>query len=333
MRICAFYFLCLVWMPVHLFAQSQVQPVDGYAAVVDDKIITVGDVVERIRPALQQLRRQSARDREFIEKQAELFNKGLETLIEQKLMVAQFEKLKAELPAAAVRERTDTILRERFDNDRDQLLQTLRMAGKTEKQWENEIREQLITQSMTQQFVTSKLHISPREIREAYETHKQDLRTDVELKLRSIAFRPAAADGEEARQRKIQEVMKKLAEGGEFADVAAAYSEGPKASRGGDEGWVNVSKLPEALQEALLEVEAGEVTSLIDTPTQSFIFKVEDRRGGGTPQLTDVQSDLERRIRNEKFGELYEFWIEGLRSDFQVQRFNPDISAVSGDIE
>lgn len=333
MRICAFYFLCLVWMPVHLFAQSQVQPVDGYAAVVDDKIITVGDVVERIRPALQQLRRQSARDREFIEKQAELFNKGLETLIEQKLMVAQFEKLKAELPAAAVRERTDTILRERFDNDRDQLLQTLRMAGKTEKQWENEIREQLITQSMTQQFVTSKLHISPREIREAYETHKQDLRTDVELKLRSIAFRPAAADGEEARQRKIQEVMKKLAEGGEFADVAAAYSEGPKASRGGDEGWVNVSKLPEALQEALLEVEAGVVTSLIDTPTQSFIFKVEDRRGGGTPQLTDVQSDLERRIRNEKFGELYEFWIEGLRSDFQVQRFNPDISAVSGDIE
>ncbi|MDA3874058.1 MAG: peptidyl-prolyl cis-trans isomerase [Kiritimatiellae bacterium] len=329
MRFSTYFMCCAACLSFPTFAQSQVQPVDGYAAVVNGKIITVGDVVERIRPALLQLRRQS-RDRDFDEKQAEIFNQGLEKLIEQKLMVSQFEKLGAELPVTAVRERTDTILRERFGNDRSQLQQTLRMAGKTVDQWENEIREQLISQSMTQQFVTSKLHISPREIREAYETHKQDLQTDVELKLRSIAFRPAASGDEEARQSKIQEAMKRLAEGDRFADVAVAYSEGPIAARGGDEGWVTLSGLQEPLSTKLGEVEVGDVTPLIDTPTQSFIFKVEDRRGGEIPPLADVQYLLERRIRNEKFEERYESWIDGMRNDFQIQRFNPDISAITG---
>lgn len=320
-------------MSVPVFAQSQVQPVDGYAAVVNGKIITVGDVVERIRPALQQLRRQSVRDREFIEKQAEIFNQGLEAMIEQKLMVSQFEKLGAELPASAVRERTETILRERFGNDRSQLQQTLRMAGKTENQWEEEIREQLITQSMTQQFVTSKLHVSPREIRDAYETYKEELQTDVELKLRSIAFRPAVSGGEAARREKIQEAMKKLAEGVEFAEVAVAYSEGPKAALGGDEGWVKIAGLPERLRSSLRDVGVGDVTPLIDTPTQSFIFKVEDRRGGEIPPLSDVQSVVERRVRSDKFQERFESWIDGLRSQFQVQHFNPDISALTGESE
>ncbi len=333
MRISAFLFLVVVSISAPIFARNQVQPVDGYAAVVNGKIITVGDVVERVRPNLQQLRRQSLQERAFIEKQAEIFDQGLEALIEQKLMVSKFEKLGAELPAGAVRERTGAILRERFDNDRSQLMNTLRMAGKTENQWENEIREQLITHSMTQQFVTSKLHISPREIREAYEIYKQEFQTDIELKLRSIAFRPAPGGGEEARQQKIQEAMKKLAEGDDFAEVAGAYSEGPRAASGGDEGWVRVSGLPEVLRTALLDVEAGEVTPLIVTSTLSYIFKVEDRRGGEIPPLAEVQSDVERLVRNDKFEERFESWIDGLRSQFQVQRFNPDISALTGESE
>jgi peptidyl-prolyl cis-trans isomerase SurA len=332
MRILFLFLSCTAWLPFQLSAQSQVQPVDGYAAVVHGKIITVGDVVERVRPALQRLRQQ-ARGREFVEKQAGIFNEGLETLIGQKLMVSKFEKLEAQLPVSAVRERTDTILRERFDNNRGQLLQTLRMAGKTEAQWEDEIREQLITQSMTQQFVISKLNISPRDIRQAYEEHKQELQTDVELKLRSISFRPAPAAGEADRQQMIQEAMKELADGTDFAEVATAYSQGPRAAQGGDEGWVTLSGLPEALQNALREVEAGEVTPLIDTPTQSFIFKVEDRRGGEIQSLVEAQQQLERKLRAEKYEESYESWMRGLRREFQVQRFNPDISAITGDPE
>lgn len=304
---------------------------DGFAAEVDGKIVTVGDVIERVRPALLQLRR-SAPGPDFASKQAEIFEEGLEKLIEQRLMIAYFESIEAQLPPTTLRERRDMILRERFGNSEEELRKVLRAVGKTEAEWEEELREQIIVQSMVQQFVRAKIHVSPREIREAYEAKKSELLNDVELKLRSIAFRPAVSGQEQERLRKIQEVMARLAEGADFAETAIEFSEGPKASQGGDEGWVNLSRLPADLREALAEAEPGTVTPLIDTPVQSYIFKIEDRRGGEIKSIAEAQSELKRELEVAKYDEIYSNWMEGLYKQFQVRRFHPDISAVTGDL-
>jgi len=313
-----------------LGAAPRGQPVDGFAAEVAGHVITVGDVIEAIGPALRQLPR-TYEGRELAEKQAELFNRGLERLIEQKLMVAHFEKMEAELPAGAVRERTETILRERFDNDRSKLLATLRRVGKSEQEWEDEIREQIIEQSMVQQFVQRQIHVSPREIREAYEARKDDLLREVELKLRAIAFRPAPEDEAASRAERIAEVQKRLKAGESFAELAREISDGPKADEGGAQGWIALSSLPDALRDPLSDARPGDITPLIDTPVQSYIFKIQDRRGGDVAPLAEVQPRLEADIRAEKHDRIYENWILGLRKEFPVQRFNPDISAVTGE--
>lgn len=312
-------------------AQSRAQPVDGFAAEVDGVIITVGDVIQRIRPALGQLSR-NFRGAELVEKQTKLFEEGLEKLIEQRLMIAHFNKLGGELPANMIRERKDSIMRERFENSREAFVAALREIGKTEQEWEDEMREQLITQSMVQQYVRAKIHVAPREIRDAYEAKKSGLKNDVELKLRSIAFRPVPESEKAAQLEKIQTVMRLLAEGADFAATAETYSEGPKAAQGGDEGWVNTASLPEALREGLQGVAPGGLTALIETPVQSYIFKVEDRRGGDTLTLAEAQAGLERELEAQKYEEIYNNFIQGLYNQFQVRRFNPDISAVTGDL-
>lgn len=326
-----FFSLLITFSGLHLSAQRRAQPVDGFAAEVDGRIITVGDVIERIRPALLQIVKRYSGP-ELVEKQTEVFEGGLEKLVEQSLMVAEFSKMGAELPSGTVRERKDSIRRERFDDNRDQLINALRQVGKTEQIWEDEIRDQLITQSMVQQFVRAQVHISPREIREAYEAKKSDLQHDIELRLRSIAFRPATEGEEQERLEKIQTVMKELSEGTGFAEVARSYSEGPKADQGGDEGWVNLSSLPEELQEALKDRQPGQLTPLIETPFQSFIFKTVDRRGGETKTLSQAQLAIERELESEKYQVIYEAWMKGLRAKFHVRYFKPDISAVTGDL-
>lgn len=331
MRIIPLFLCLLISATSVLRAQPRATPVDGFAAEVDGKIITVGDVVERVRPVLMQLVKQHSGS-ELLEKQTEIFDDGLDKLIEQALMVAQFNQLGAQLPASSVRERKETIQRERFGNSRDQLISALRQVGKTEQSWEEEIREQLITQSMVQQFVRAKIHVSPREIRQAYEEQKSELQNDIELKLRSIAFKPATAANEQERLEKIQTVMKQLSDGVAFENVARSFSEGPKADTGGDEGWVNLSALPTELKTALEDRQPGELTPLIETPFQSYIFKVENRRGGETLSLAEAQPAIERELEAQKYQETYEAWISGLYDQFQVRRFKPDISAVTGDL-
>lgn len=332
------FLLCILFVVSGTFelqaqsqAQSRAQPVDGFAAEVDGHIITVGDVVQRIRPALVQISREY-KGKELIDRQTQLFEDGLENLIEQRLMISHFEKLKAELPATVLRDRKDSIMRERFNNNRDEFIMALRQIGKTEQEWEAEMREQLIAQSVLQQFVRGKIHVSPREVREAYEAKKLGLLNDVELKLRSIAFRPVPETETQTQREKMQQVMKLLAAGADFSDIARTYSEGPKAAQGGDEGWVNLSSLPDELKTGLIDRKPGELTPLIETPVQSYIFKIEDKRGGGTVSLADAQAGLQREIENQKYEALYSEFMQGLNNQFQVRRFNPDISAVTGDL-
>lgn len=323
--------LLMLSLSLHTAAQNRAQPVDGFAAEVNGKIITVGDVLERIRPMLARLNQQY-QGAERVQKQTELFNDGLEKLIEQRLMIAQFEKQEGQIPQSAVRERREQIIRERFGDNEENLMGALRQVGKTMQEWEDELRDQMIAQSMVQQFVRAKIHVSPREIREVYEEKKVELQQDTELKLRSIGFRPPSAGEEQEWNEKVQTVMGRLAEAADFAEVAREFSEGPKAASGGDEGWVNLSRMPVEIREALIDAQPGETSALVKTLSMSYIFRVEDRRGGETQTLAEAQAALQREIEQEKYQQVYDDWMQGLYNQFQVRRFNPDISAVTGDL-
>lgn len=311
-------------------ATGRAQPIDGFAAEVDGRIITVGDVVERIRPALMALRDRTASEN-MLEEQTRLFQEGLEQEIRDQLLLAKFRKLEAELPPNVVNERADLVMRQRFNDDRSVFQQALAAAGKTEQEWREQLKEQLIIQSMEQQFVRSGLHIAPREIRAAYKERASDFIEPVELEIRAIAFRPVAEDKEEERAEKIERVLKRVEEGEDFDALAREVSEGPKAEQGGYQGWMKIDTLPSPLPEVLQDLQPGDRTGLVDTPFQSYIFKVLDRRGGTTMSLAEAQPQLESELREQKYEEAMEAWIEGLKNEFQIQRFNPDISAVTGD--
>ena len=307
------------------------QPIDGFAAEVDGTIITVGDVISDIRGELAGLSRRY-QGAALQEAQAELFGEALEKRIEDQLQIAKFNKLGAQLPPGIVRERAEMVKRDRFGGDRAAFQSALASAGTTEQEWEEELRKGLIVQSMVQQQVRGTIHLAPREVRAAYEARREDFQEPVEMELRAIAFRPASEEEAEALAKRIAEVQNRLAGGADFADVAKEFSEGPKAFQGGYQGWVKVDGLPEPMPEALRALEAGQVSELVETAVLSYFFKVMDRRGGELMSLTEAQPMLERELREKKFEAAYEVYINGLKEEFQIQRFNPDISAVTGEL-
>jgi hypothetical protein len=194
-------------IPLNAQSLQKGQTVDGYVAEVDGRIITLSDVIISTRQAMQELVQDHRGSRaELVRKQEALFKEGMEKLIDRKLMLAKFDKLEATLPPSAVRDQKERILRDRFQNNRAFLIQALRQTGMTELEWEQDMKENLIQQSMIQEFVQQRIQITPSEIRQAYEEKGQELQTDVEVHLRAIAFRPAKEGMEEERTLKIEAV-------------------------------------------------------------------------------------------------------------------------------
>lgn len=316
-----FMLLHLLFWTISFAGFAQSHAIDGYAAMVDGHIITAGDVLEATQSARQQLRRRY-QGRELAEAQARMFDEGLQRLIENRLILSAFTAVEGKLPEGAVRERADNILRERFDNDRGELLRTLRQVGKSEREWENELREQIIIQQMTGQFVTRRIHITPRMIRQRYEEKADEFISPVEMHLRAITLRPVAEADLPERIAFLESLREELLAGRDFAEAAKEISQGAHAERGGDQGWVNLTTLPEALKNALRPLDPGQISEPVITGTQHFLFKVIDRRGGEPKPISAVQPALERELRQREYDRLYEEWIADLKKKFPVIRFS-----------
>lgn len=307
-------------LPGLLFAQAI--PLDGFAAMVNGRVITAGDVIEHTQSARRDARRRLT-GRELALEQARIFELGLENLIEERLILEAFNAQSGTLPEGAVRERADAILRDRFNNNRSELLATLRAIGKSEQEWREELRQQIIVQQMTQQFVTRRIHITPRMLRDRFEADPNRFRAPLEVRLSAISLRPVPEAELPERQTFLETLRQQLLDGADFAATAREVSQGSNARQGGDMGWVNPLTLPPPLRDAIIELTPGEISPPVLTPTQHFLLKVQERRGGEVQSIASVQPQLESELRREEFDRLHNEWIASLKERFPVHRFNP----------
>ena len=70
---------------------------------------------------------------------------------------------------------------------------------------------------------------------------------------------------EEARAR-IDECLEKARQGEKFEDLAAEYSDGPSAPKGGDLGRFERNQMDPDFEEAAFACEVGEITDVVETP-------------------------------------------------------------------
>ncbi|HUT22242.1 MAG TPA: peptidylprolyl isomerase [Candidatus Bipolaricaulota bacterium] len=108
-----------------------------------------------------------------------------------------------------------------------------------------------------------------------------------------------------------QEVLKLVQKGKEsFEDLAKKYSQDSRfAPLGGEVGWVSADMLPKALQDAVMAMEVGDTSDLIETEQGFHIIKITDKRSEGGDEafvydifirISDFEAYLVDYISNSK---------------------------------
>ncbi len=120
---------------------------------------------------------------------------------------------------------------------------------------------------------------------------------------------------------RAREIIADLKKGEDFAALAKKRSTGPSASNGGDLGFFSADQMVPEFAEAAFALDKGQFT---ETPVQTqfgwHVIKVEDRRDTAPPTVEDVAEAMRADLARE-IGTAY---IQGLRKEADVQRFNPD---------
>lgn len=297
-------------------------PADGYAAIVNDRVITVGDVLEFIQADALQMRDEFSGE-ELAHRQMEAYEKARELLIENALIVEEFKALKGNLPDRIVDDRIKEFIFEQFQNDRARFLEALAADQITLEEWRTRVRERLIVSILRRQEVTERVEVSPGALQSAYTNQMDKWKVPATVKLRLIVLRLNDNDdlqNEEQRALAIRARGRILA-GEDFAELAREISQDSKADSGGDWGWRTLSDFSAELQKAIKPLKNGEISDVIETPGVIYLALVEDRKPAHTRTLDEVRPEIEQALRQAEGERLYNRWIDRLKKKFFVQVF------------
>jgi peptidyl-prolyl cis-trans isomerase SurA len=129
------------------------------------------------------------------------------------------------------------------------------------------------------------------------------------------AAEAAALSAAEAR---AKDLLKQIRDGGDFADVAKKYSDGPSASDGGALGSFKRGQLAKELEDKTFALKAGEVTDVIRTKQGYVILKVDDHQTAGIPPFKDALPKVQDALYFEKLQPALRVYLTKLREDAYI---------------
>ena len=100
------------------------------------------------------------------------------------------------------------------------------------------------------------------------------------------------------------DIVAELEEGADFEQLARERSTGPSSAAGGDLGYFDRSRMVPEFGNAAFELEAGEVSSPVQTQFGWHVIKVEDRRESPPPPLEAVADQLRQQLFSERVNEI-----------------------------
>ena len=257
-------------------AAADANVIDSIAVVVNDEVITRNEIAARVRAVEANMRAQKAP----IPDAANLQRQVVESMIVERAQ-SQLAKEMGVKVEDQMLDRAIGRIAEQQKMSVQELRNQLEKSGVTFASFREEIRNEIMMQRLREHEVDNKIQISDAEVDTFLAAEKAAASEQVELNISQIMVRiPENASPEQiaARKARADEVMRQLRTGGDFAKIAATYSDAPDALKGGEVGWRPSNTLPPIFAEALGKLKPGQVTQIIKSATGFHILKLTDRR-------------------------------------------------------
>ncbi|MEZ5276443.1 MAG: peptidylprolyl isomerase [Opitutaceae bacterium] len=322
----AFLVFCL--LPTLAPAQTTGDPVgarfaNGIAAIVEDRIITVGDIRREIEPLLPQIRSQSRTEAEFRKNLEQVEDDIIQNLTDQTLIVKDFySDEKRRIPESFVENEVQERLITQFDSDRSKFLEYLNSIGKTPREYRDIVREEIIVGYMRSQLRKSQSIVSPVKIENYYKENQERFYQGDSVHLRLIRLTQLADEDSAVLEQSADTIIDQLGKGAKFEDLATQYSQDTRRNQGGDWGWINREDLKPELADVAFSLEKGAFSQPIRTEKDIFILFVEDKRDAGVQPISEVRDQIERILISQMSRDAQERYLERLRRDGYVRYFN-----------
>jgi len=319
--------LILILMAGTLFAQTNISEgpvrtaIDGYAARVNDRIITYGEIRESMAPYMQQIF-EHFQGEELAEQIQKAMLNSREALIEEFLILEEAKERGLLLPDAAIDEEVDRLIQLRFDGDRAGLNRALAERRITFEEWRADVADQITLRVYYTREVVRHVSVPAEAVEALYEKNKESYLVPFKVKFSAILINKGKTDEDRTvKKQQVDDVLQKLRGGVDFAKTAKEVSEGIRANDGGAFPWSDPENIRPELRPSLYSVQTGQISDLIETDEEFYIIKIEERREEGYVAIDDVRDQIEADLLAIEEQHLHKELIDRLAERHLVVRY------------
>lgn len=293
---------------------AQANVVDRSVAIVNEDTIVLSEVNEAGKAFFQKVATEAPSDKlDEAMQQARLAVIG--KLVEKKLLLQEARKLNIKVSD----EEVETALQRILENNQatiEQFRKEITSTGMSEKQFREDLREQITTTKLVNQAIRSKIVIPEDQSLAYYQRNYTGSGGDGGLHILQIGTvwgqqdRSGNVPSKEEARNKIETISARLEKGENFKELAKQYSDLPSATDGGDLGAFKEREMAPEMRNAIANLQPGGISGIVEQDNSFQIFQVQSTANGspGTKapyeavkeeiRQTLFQQEMERRLKD-----------------------------------
>lgn len=231
----------------------------------------------------------------------------LDLMITQKIIELEAEKQNIEVTDKDIQKEMEKYYE--YYGGKDQFLAALEASGFSL----GDIEEDSALTVKVNKLLEPQISITDEEIKKYFEENKDMFAQEKQVKASHILV-----ETEEA----AQEVVEKIADGEDFAELAKKYStDAMTKENGGDLGFFTSGQMTEEFEEAAFAMKVGEISAPVKTEYGYHIIKVAEVKEAQEATFEGSKTEVRDILFAQKSQEKYDSWILELRQEYKIENF------------
>ena len=236
----------------------------------------------------------------------------LQNLIENRIQLQQADREKIVVEDSELAESVADIMKKLKAKDDKEFEEIIKSQGLTIEGVRKRLREQLMVQRVIRRKVALRISVTEQEIDKYLVDNREKLETGLTFAPRHILVVPDPNKGEEGwleARKKAEDVYALLLEGQDFGELAKKFSEDPSGKDGGGLGNIKRGELAPDIEEAILRLQPGEVSTPFRSQVGYHLFKLDSRETLSGDSLVQVRSQVRDILYRQKYDARLKDWL------------------------
>ncbi|MGG3558823.1 peptidylprolyl isomerase [Peribacillus frigoritolerans] len=228
----------------------------------------------------------------------------LDLLITNKLVELEAEKAGIKIKDEEIQKEIDVMV-ESYGDEKS-LKEQLEASGSSM----DALKKDIVVYLQTKKLVEPRITVTDDEISTYFEDNKDTFAQAEQVEASHILVED---------EKTAKKVAKELAEGGDFAKLAAEYSTDTEtADNGGSLGYFGKGDMVEEFEDVAFDLDINKVSDPVKTEYGYHIIKVTGKKEAKKANLEDSKDVIKETLLSERLQEEYPVWLAEVKKDHDI---------------